>query len=101
MEHCSDHSALVQTTGRIEGKVGTLVSGQESIFKEIGQIAASINEIKIQIAKDEGKAEVEKQRIRPVFWIGAAALYAGIVVFIGRMISLFWPIAEVAKTASK
>lgn len=66
VEHCPDHSQLMQNVGEICGAVKSLVTGQETLFGKLDDLAKSNASIKTDLA-------THKTQLRPLFWVVTAA----------------------------
>lgn len=66
VEFCPDHTNLVKSVGEIKGTVTMILSGQQQMIEDISAIRQSA----VDTEKD---AAVEKTKVRPIFWIIAAA----------------------------
>ncbi len=64
VEHCPDHSKLMQDVGVICGQVKTLVEGQAKMFDKLDGLSIT--------------TAVEKTKSKPIYW--ALAIIAAIVL---------------------
>jgi len=63
---CQDHSELVKTVGKMDGKLDMLIIGQGKTQEQIADLYCIAN-------RTDKEAAVEKTKVRPVFW-GIAAV---------------------------
>ena len=62
MEHCGDHSGLVETVGEIKGTVNSIKESQDHMYSKIDKLIATGNTSAIDSA-------VQKTKLAPVFWV--------------------------------
>jgi formate-dependent nitrite reductase membrane component NrfD len=62
MEHCQDHSTLVETVGEIKGTVNSIKESQDHMYKKIDVMIANGNSNAIDNA-------VTKTKLAPIFWV--------------------------------
>ena len=43
-EHCPDHNNLMQTVGRIDGKIDMLIEGQKEVKKDVSELYQKYND---------------------------------------------------------
>lgn len=55
-EHCPDHHTFVQTVGSINGKIDLLLSGQQSVKNDIGELFGKFNSLNVDTAVQKTKA---------------------------------------------
>lgn len=71
VEHCPDHSKLMQDVGEICGQVKTLVEGQNKIFEKLDSLTVT--------------TAVQKTKIAPVLWAIAAVAGAFVIEYLKRL----------------
>jgi hypothetical protein len=79
MEHCQDHSTLVETVGEIKGTVNAIKESQDHMYKKIDATIANGNSNAIDNA-------VTKTKLAPIFWV--VLIVSGI--FITSMATTLW-----------
>ena len=60
IEHCPDHSKLMQDVGEIKGMMTTLVDGQ-------GEFRDAIETIKKQLNSQDKESAIDRIKIKPMF----------------------------------
>jgi hypothetical protein len=71
MEHCLDHSNLVETVGEIKGTVNLIKDSQEVMYSKIDKIIENGNNQKTD-------SKVNQEKIKPLFW--AITVVAGYIL---------------------
>ena len=87
VEHCPDHSKLMQDVGIICGEVKTLVDGQKKIFEKLDSLTVT--------------TAVEKTKSKPLYW--ALAIIAAIILSSATATALshIWTAPQQQKVVSK
>jgi len=68
-EHCPDHHAVVETVGKIDGKV-------DMILTDLGQIKENISELFAKVNENDREWRDQKTRMSPVIWVIAIIMAA-------------------------
>ena len=76
-EHCPDHNNLMQTVGRIDGKIDMLIEGQKEVKKDVSELYQKYNDTHVDSA-------VQKTKIAPIFWVIIVIAGYVIVEFVKR-----------------
>ena len=85
MEHCPDHSNLVQTVGETKGIVESIKSSQDAMYLKIDKLISNGAEQKlasvVSHVEDRADSKALYEKIRPILWgLGVIAL-----IFIERI----------------
>lgn len=79
---CAVHTEVVQSLGRVEGRV-------EVVVEKLTSIDSKLDTLNRNGAKDRLSAAVEKQKIRPVYWL-FMTIGGAIIIGIVETIIHFW-----------
>ena len=73
MEHCPDHSGLVQTVGEIKGTVNSIKDSQDVMYLKIDKLISNGAEQKlanvVSHVEDRADSRALGEKIKPIFWI--------------------------------
>jgi hypothetical protein len=88
--YCPDHTAVVESLGKIEGRLELIKENQERVLGKLEVLTSNGSEQKIRMAETAGHMAVERAKLQPLFWFIASVGAATILVATDLIVRHFW-----------